>query len=389
MKKYNVIWFDDEWESLEFIVEKALLNGISLTGFTNSEEGIRELELNILKYDAAILDGIFFRDRTNSGTVTNDKALRDVAFALQSLSFKKKLPWFILSGQTSFTKEANPSALVFKGNEVYDKLCEEDLNKLWHNIKAAADLNEDTQLRHEFSSVFAICKETYIGEDMAIVLLDLIKEHKNLNASRVSENKLNAIRKVVEEVFIMFTRIGVIPEEIHSGSGPINSASKFLAGINDSFNINEEIAPPATVFLLRSILNVTQDGSHSGDDLKLRIDQFVKKHPTGYLYSSVLFQLLEVLNWAKSYVDAHPDKEKNKLMSSKKIDSSKLEFVGIIERDVKGNYFCGDFLLPFKRVEEGYNLGDKIQIFEFVKNEDDRTKNYYSKFAKKFSNSMC
>ncbi len=385
MKKYNVIWFDDEWKSLEFIIEKASLNGIFLNGFTNSEEGIRELELNISKYDAAIVDGIFYKYIGQSGAATKDSALKDVAMVLEKLSNIKRLPWFILSGQTSFTKEKNSIAEVFKENTVFDKLNDEHLDRLWSSIKAEADKQLDTQIRHEYSSVFALCEERYLGTELNPVLLDLIKEYESEMGSGVSENKLNSIRKVIESIFKLFNRIGVIPNEVASGNGSINNSSKFLAGSSDSYEITSEIAPPAIVFLFRSILSVTQDGSHSGDDLKLKIDQFVKTQPTGYLFSSVLFQLLELLVWTKTFVDTHPNKGKNQLLSSIKVNSNIPQYKGKIEQDSKRNYFCGMYLLSYKRVVENFKIGDDICIFESVKNEDIKTMDSYSLFAKKFS----
>ncbi len=385
MKQYKVIWFDDECQSLEFIIEKASANGITLIGFTNSQDGIRELELNISKYDAAIVDGLFFRSKDQQGVANNDNALKEVALAFENLSYKKRLPWFILSGQSSFTLEKNSVADVFKQNEVYDKLSDEDLERLWSRIKLEAEMHPDTQLRHKYASIFVLCDERYLGTELSTVLLDLLREHESAIGSGVSENKLNAIRKVVESIFKLFNRIGVIPDEVIYASGSINNSSKFLAGLNESYHFSGEIAPPAIVFLLKSVLSVTQDGSHYGGELKLKIDQFAKTQPTGYLFSSVLFQLLEIMVWTKTFVDSHPDEDKNGLLSSPKINSSIPQYEGTIEQDSNGNYFCGKYLLPYKRVEGKYNVGNNIRIFESVKNEDARTKDFYPVFARNFS----
>jgi hypothetical protein len=381
METYNVIWFDDEFQSLEYIIEKALANNIHLVGFTNSEDGINELEMNIAKYDAAIVDGLFFRSKDQSGVANSDKALKDVALTFEKLSFKKRLPWFILSGQTSFTKEQNTTAHVFKENEVFDKLAEDDLNSLWLRIKVEADKHPETQLRHKYANVFSVCDEKYLGSDLFHVLIDLLKEHEFNIGGSVSENKLNAIRKVVERIFRVLSRIGVIPKEVILSNGSINNASKFLAGLNESYVYTSEIAPPSITFLLRNILNVTQDGSHSGDELKLRIDQFVKSQPTGFLFSSVLFQLLEVMIWTKSFVDTHQNLEKNMLLTSLKVNAIAPKYTGKIEQDSKGNYYCGEYLLSYKLVKGKFRVGDIIKIFESSKNNDPRTDKFYPEFA--------
>ena len=37
-------------------------------------------------------------------------------------------------------------------------------------------------------------------------------------------------------------------------------------------------------------------------------------------------------------------------------------YQGIIEKDEKGNYFCGPYLLDYKFTEANFKLGDKISI---------------------------
>jgi hypothetical protein len=55
---------------------------------------------------------------------------------------------------------------------------------------------------------------------------------------------------------------------------------------------------------LRSILSVTQAGSHRSE-----IDLHVKTIKTPFLLKSVFFQLLDVLAWFKMYVDSNPKTE--------------------------------------------------------------------------------
>ena len=56
MKKYKVLWFDDEHEKFSSIKDEALLENVQLIGFSNSEEGCPELRANYMYYDAIILD---------------------------------------------------------------------------------------------------------------------------------------------------------------------------------------------------------------------------------------------------------------------------------------------------------------------------------------------
>ena len=44
MRKYKVLWFDDEHEKFSSIKDEALLDSVQLVGYSNSEEGTPELK---------------------------------------------------------------------------------------------------------------------------------------------------------------------------------------------------------------------------------------------------------------------------------------------------------------------------------------------------------
>ena len=133
-KSYNVLWFDDEYQTLDIFNEKAMLADINLVGYSNAEEGLVELRNNLHKYDAVIVDGIFYQTSNQENTIVTQNAMAAVATELKTLEGQKKLPWFILSGQPSFTRDKNPFADFFKDNKVYDKLSDNDLEHLWKEI---------------------------------------------------------------------------------------------------------------------------------------------------------------------------------------------------------------------------------------------------------------
>ncbi len=59
-------------------------------------------------------------------------------------------------------------------------------------------------------------------------------------------------------------------------------------------------------------------------------------------------------------------------------------YTGIIEKDDKGNYFCGAYLLDFKYTEAHFKLGDLINIKSVIENPSDISYNQYPKKSKKF-----
>ena len=59
-------------------------------------------------------------------------------------------------------------------------------------------------------------------------------------------------------------------------------------------------------------------------------------------------------------------------------------YTGIIEKDEKGNYFCGEYLLDFKYTESNFKLGDLVNIKSVIENPSDISYNQYPKKSKNF-----
>ena len=384
MKVYKVLWFDDEHENLEIIKDGAFSNGILLHPVTNEVDGIRELEKGLFLYDAVIVDGKFYRKPGQSGDALDDNAWASVARYFDAIANKKKMPWFILSGQVSITKDKNAVVDLFKPEKIYDKNNDDDISLLWEVIKVAADKQYDTQLRHKYNKVFEVCTNDYIGMDAAASLLYILTIVENDDTNSDTEERINSVRKIVEKILHGFNRIGILPDEVLKGKGGLNNSSKFLCNNLPGYHYTEDILPPAVAYLLRSVTQVTQDGSHADGDLPIKADQFIKSQPTGYFFKSLVFQLLEILVWLKPYFDDHTDHQRNKLIAVLKEPTSAI-IEGCIEQDSLNNYFCVDCLLGYKAVDGKFRVGDKIIITEIVDNTQPKTSHLYAKFAAKFT----
>lgn len=379
MYKYRVIWFDDEHESLNIIKEKAFLNDVELVGFGNAKQGIEELERNIKSYDAAIIDGLFFLSSDQSGTPSSDKALLNVAMTLEKLSPLKKLPWFILSGQTSFTKETNRFADALKDNQVYDKLNDVHLENLWKEIKTQAAQQVETQLREKYKRVFEVCSERYIGTEANRDLLAILTNENVEGAFIDPRLYFNPLRKIMEDFFTACNRYGLMPDIFIKPSVSLNESSKFLSGgAERGYQLKETVFPKVVSDNIRSILAVCQPAAHRAE-----IDNFIAQVNTSYLLFSVTYQVLDVLVWFKNYIDSNSDIERNKShYSLVSIDPLAESMIGIVEQDSFRNYHCGDIILTYKHVSgNGYTVGDRIRIFKTANNTNDKTSHLYSKSA--------
>jgi cold shock CspA family protein len=220
------------------------------------------------------------------------------------LQLKKKFEVFVLTGQAE-AYEDNTFKKAF--TKVYKKGSDEEIDRLFSDIKVAAAAQEDTQIRHTYKRVFDVCTEKYIGELAGKDILNLLK----VNDENSINNDFNAIRKLVEDLFIAFNKYNLLPVEFVKPTVALNQTSIFLAGQEQNektdavyrrYNhLQETHFPNQIVYYLRNILTVTQAGSH-----RSAIDLYVNTIKTPFLLKSVFFQLLDVIAWFKMYVDSNP-----------------------------------------------------------------------------------
>lgn len=298
---YNILWIDDEHETLTGTKGRAKRNGINLIPFKSLNSGMDELERNYPFYDGVLLDAKFFE---NEDDVKGTEDTYNVHRAKERLlQLKKKFEVFVLTGQAEAYEDKTFKKAFTK---VYKKGSDEEIDRLFSDIKVSAATQEDTQIRHSYKRVFDVCTEKYIGELAGQDILNLLKVNDETNI----DNHFNAIRKVVEDLFIAFNKFNLLPAEFVTPGVALNESSKFLAGkASDGFlfsekgyqHLDETHLPKQIAFYLRSILSVTQAGSHRSE-----IDLHVKTIKTPFLLKSVFFQLLDVLTWFKMYVDSNP-----------------------------------------------------------------------------------
>lgn len=301
---YNILWIDDEHETLGGTKGRAKRNGINLIPFKSLNSGLSELERNYPFYDGVLLDAKFFE---NEDDVKGSEDTYNVHRAKERLlQLNKKFEVFILTGQAEAYEDKTFKKAFTK---VYKKGSDDETDRLFADIKLAATTQEDTQIRHAYKRVFDVCTEKYIGKLAAQDVLNLLKVNDEINI----DNHFNAIRKIVEDLFTAFSKFRLLPLEFVTPGVALNESSKFLAGkaadgtlfIEKGYQQLEETHLPMLIgSSLRSILTITQAGSHRSN-----IDLHVKTIKTPFLFKSVLFQLLDVLTWFKQYVDSNPKTE--------------------------------------------------------------------------------
>jgi hypothetical protein len=309
----NILWIDDEHETLGGTKGRAKRHGINLIAFKSLNGGMSELERNYPFYDGVLLDAKFFENEDDTeGTEDTFNVHRAKE---QLLQLKKKFEVFVLTGQAEAYEDKTFKKAFTK---VYKKGSDDEIDRLFIDIKEAAASQTDTQLRHSYKRAFDVCTEKYIGEYAGQDILNLLKVEDESNI----DNHFNSIRKIVEDLFSSFHKFNLLPLEFVQPNLALNQSSIFLAGkeqhektpevYKQHRHLEETHLPPQISHYLRSILAVTQSGSHRSN-----IDDHVRAVKTPFLLKSVFFQILDVIVWFKMYVDSNP-----KIENWEKIDTT-------------------------------------------------------------------
>lgn len=382
-KFYNILWIDDEHETLTGTKGRAKRNGINLIPFKSLNSGMDELERNYPFYDGVLLDAKFFE---NEDDLKGTEDTYNVHRAKERLLLlKKKFEVFVLTGQAEAYEDKTFKKAFTK---VYKKGSDEEIDRLFSDIKVAAATQEDTQIRHSYKRVFDVCTEKYIGELAGQDILNLLKVNDETNI----DNHFNAIRKVVEDLFIAFNKFNLLPAEFVKQGVALNESSKFLAGKGaDGYlfsekgyqHLEETHIPKQIAYYLRSILSVTQPAAHRSE-----IDLFVKTIKTPFLFKSVFFQLLDVLAWFKMYVDSNPKTENwvnvetaievtepgAELIHGKVININPQKGFAFFKPDTIGdNIFIPPHLLANHSLTEGMPM--QVEVEEYTDNRTNELKN--------------
>ncbi len=319
----KVLWVDDKYKTLEGIYESAEDCGIELIGFKSAEEALLELE-KPENYDAVVLDGLFYLNIVDQGTPTKQTAFIKVASKLKVLKEKGIiLPWFILSGQISFTLDENSSVegladLDYANGKVFEKNKEEE--DLWIELKKAVEQIPLYKLKQEYRQAFEVCTEKYIGVDAQKQLLNILSNIRNPNNEFDDELYFTQIRIILEYMFRSANKFGLLHNACIKKNGNVNltESSLFLAG-KETLHLNVRCGishfPKLIADSVQSVLLITGAASHTTDpEIKNNIDllTYRKIIRTPYLLYSLTFQLMDVLVWFKKYVDLNPNIEDNK-----------------------------------------------------------------------------
>lgn len=307
MKRYKVLWFDDQCETLPEINDSAYENKIDLVGFRDSETGIRHLKENINLYHAVLLDGKFYQNPDQVGDDLSENALGEVIRELSRLEHIRFLPYFILSGDKTFMEKDNSLLTgVSKQNKVYSKWSSKELEELWLSIKTEADNEEVNKIKSQYQSVFNIFNGRLLDPSYESQIINLIKTSTSDHYLDCKDG-FNGIRRILEHLFSNLNKLGFIPDSIMDSKQWFNPSSRFLCDNHNEYEFREKIISPAIQFQIKNLVQLCQDASHElKDKLNIAVSDHITQNRTNYLFKSALYMLFDVLVYFGGLINNSP-----------------------------------------------------------------------------------
>lgn len=384
---YNVLWIDDLYETpdmVQFAIE-AEHEDIMLEGYTSFEEGFEVLEKRLVDFDGILLDGLFFEKK---GQVAGTEDIHGIGLAIgkiNELKSKKYFPWFVLSGQDKFTKGEND---ILKSNKAkcYDKSNPADVVKLFAEMKQEMSQQPTTQLKLKYNALLEVCADQFLGPDHFFRLFSLIEHLESGLNTRGGEDKLTAMRKMVEGVFKKLADYEVIPGQFVGSKGWINGAHHFLSGNHPDYVREMEIIPPIVCTNIERLLDVIQDGSHAYGALKLEVDDYMRNGQSDFFFRSTVYQLFDLLLWFKTFLANNTDLDSNKARWKAKLAHGEWILGRVIKINDKGyglfqpeNTRSTISIPPYMLTLNGISLNDRVKVI--TKPGPDDTKPHIDKIS--------
>ncbi len=304
-RKYNVLWIDDQHESLDAVHKTATDFDIKLWPYKSMNGGCGELEANLSKYDAVLLDAKFFENETDVPGTEDTRWVHQAKDRIRDLD--NTLAYFVLTGQakTYASPEFNNAF-----PHVFNKGVDEDEDALFNMLVDTCANRELTKLKHKYHNPFEMCTDAYLGKKHFDRLHNLVLDIENPSQIKIAQDSLTGIRKIIEAIFSKLNEIGCIPDEIMQDKGWINGSGLFLSGKHRDYIHQKEILHPVIAFNIFKILNITQDGSHNQGS-NLGVDAYMASNSNTFLYQSTILLLLDTLDCVKSFIDNNMDKATN------------------------------------------------------------------------------
>ena len=350
---YNVIWVDDEVDSL-YADAKNIFRGEGVNVIATPHTSLEFREAMDTCYDR--IDAVITDANFNNGKIWRDiekdiSGLMDIGACIETYNRKREIPFYLYTGRIDLleSKCQDGQLEYFEcNNRIYSK---GDLEELLQQIKQDADhiQSPSFRIRKKYAKELEAARRIEGNEEF---LFDALVKEESGDLDNV-ENAFNSVRKLVERIVAQCKKLKILPD-----IPELNKVCDFLRHKKGVYQLKEEveIMPIPLIQSMKYLLDITQDGSHDGDaNLKLRVTEYVRQTGNLNLFRSLLFIAMDLCLWFDAYSQEHPDDERNALDWElvKDYEGKVVEF--------EGHWLCKNYELE-KPKDGKYAIGDRICI---------------------------
>ena len=359
----RVLWADDEevynedympWESDQYKIEL-------VAGVQDADELRSELIKHFRLIDAVIIDANFAdkgmptSERTGSGLVKSNE------LRAKYENWNKAIPFFLFTGRSDdvlkdmFVSDSGMLDYFVGNNHKFSKLVENATQRLFDRIDEVVEQprTPEYQIRNKYQAEFEAAKLIEDAErNLEIGLLFVYED----GSWKDAQDYFNPARKIVERIIDSCVSMNLLPPHIS-----LNTAQKILNGGLSDYSLSVPLMEKPLAESLRFFLNITQDGSHDVNDLKLGVDQYVRKTQNVNLYLSILHIAMDLLLW-------HDRMHKTYGNNINRLWTCSFVYQGIVSQDPAGKFFyTGNYQLDNKNGL--LHAGDLVGIRSSVPNK--------------------
>jgi len=284
-KKYNVLWIDDQHESLDAVHKTATDFDIKLWPYKSMNGGCGELEANLSKYDAVLLDAKFFENETDVPGTEDTRWVHQAKERIRDLD--STLGYFVLTGQAkTYASEEFNNAFP----NVFSKGVDEDEDTLFKLLVDACANRETTKLKHKYNECFEVFEIGTIDLKYQPLLIDVLSSLENQDFRK---KNFSVMRDLFEASLLGLIGIGCIPAVFLNQHGlpnhewcAIYMEERDTRLPDTSIHKIQHGVPKANRAMVRKLKESLSEHQHLGDNEILKYE---------YLSNSNL--LLEYLIW--------------------------------------------------------------------------------------------
>lgn len=332
MNVYNIVWADDEIDDLldDDTVDELKEQGFNIIGKAHNGKELEQLLKKPETVDAVIVDANFNESDTHIESERDTSGLT-YARSIYTHMLKRTIPFFLLTNRADELLRE-----IYQYNP--DFLDDFPRYKRWFKKSDMAEYNsmfdEIKKTVNESKSTNFIVRNRYQHELNAASLIDgtddfilefLVRDYDN-TLTEIKEPFVS-VRRSVEKVFGRCETMKLIPPISDNTNG---TAAYFL---KNKYTLKEateyktyfemlgnDIMSKPLAQSLKYIVDITQDASHSKNDLKLKVEEYFEETKDVLLLRSVVFILIDVVKWFAITLLNHNNPVENERLLWRKCD---------------------------------------------------------------------